>query len=69
MKLYELLDRFPKLYEYDYKWKDSKNYKDLNEILEIIGYKLIDEEVEAGDYNDIKGYFGCEIEEVSCQNI
>ena len=60
----DLLDKYPKLYDYDYKWKDSKNYKDLNEILEVIGYKLVDDEVKAGDYNDIKGYFGCEIEKL-----
>ena len=61
MKLYEILDKYPKLYEYDYKWQDSKNYRDLNKILEIVGYKLIDDEVKAGVYFDIKGYFGCVI--------
>ena len=63
-KIRELLDKYPKLYDYDYKWKDSKNYKDLNEILEVIGYKLVDDEVKAGDYNDIKGYFGCEVKKL-----
>jgi len=69
LKLRELLDRFPKLYEYDYKWTDSENYKDLNEVLEIVGYKLVvdetvDDPVKAGDYNDIKGYFECEVEKL-----
>lgn len=64
MKLRELLDKFPILYEYDYKWKGGENSKDLNEILKIIGYKLVEDEVKAGDYNDIKGYFECEVEKL-----
>ena len=62
MKLREILDDFPKFYEYDYKWKDSENYRDLNEALELLGFRVIDDEVSAGDYNDIKGYFELEIE-------
>lgn len=61
MKIRDLLDQHPKLYDYDYKWKDSERYKNLDEILEILGFKLVDDDVKAGEYNDIKGYFGCEI--------
>lgn len=64
MKLRELAQKQGLLYEFDYKWRDSKNYRDLNEILEEIGYKLVDGEVKSGDYNDIKGYFKCEVEEI-----
>jgi len=65
MKVRDLLSRYPKLWTYDYKWKNAENYMDLNEILEIIGYKLVDADTIAGDYSDIKGYLECEIEEVS----
>jgi len=64
MKLRQLLDKFPKLYDYDYKWRDSPNYKSLTDVLSIIGYKLVDDEVKAGDYNDIKGYFECEVKKL-----
>lgn len=58
----EILDRFPCLYDYDYKWTESDNYRDLADLLKELGYKIVDEcEVKSGDYNDIKGYFGCEI--------
>ena len=51
------------LYHYDCKWNDSKNYKDLDEALEECGYRLTgDDDVKAGDYNDIKAYLNCEIE-------
>ncbi len=59
-----VLDRFPILYDYDYKWKDSDKYRDLNDLLHELGYKLVDDEVKAGDYNDIKGYFNCTIERI-----
>ena len=57
----DLLDRFPILYDYDYKWRDSEKFRDMNDLLHELGYELIDDEVKAGDYNDIKGYFGCKI--------
>lgn len=48
MKVRDLLSRYPKLWSYDYKWKNAENYMDLNEILEIIGYKLVDADTIAG---------------------
>ena len=63
LKIRELIDKYPKILHYDYKWKDSENYRDLNEILELLGYKLVEPKW-AGEYNDIKGYFDCEIEEI-----
>ena len=60
----DILDRFPILYDYDYKWKESDKYRDMKELLKELGYKLIDDEVKSGDYNDIKGYFGCEIKRI-----
>jgi len=57
----DLLDKFPILYDYDYKWRDSKDYRDIKQLLDELGYELIEDEVKSGDYNDIKGYFGCEV--------
>jgi len=57
----DIIYRFASLYDYDYKWKDSEKFRDLNNLLHELGYELIDDEVKAGDYNDIKGYFGCKI--------
>jgi len=59
----DIIDDYSQLWHYDYKWADSKNYKDLDEALEECGYKLTgDDDVEAGDYNDIKAYLNCSIE-------
>lgn len=60
----DLVHEYPLLYNFDYKWRDSKKYQDLNELLYDIGYELACEEVESGDYNDIKGYFNCEVIEI-----
>lgn len=46
------------LHFFDYKWTDSENYKDLKEVLDYIGYELLDADV-AGEYNDIKAYYNC----------
>ena len=51
----------PLLSDHDYKWTDSDGYIDLNEILEQIGFALIDPSI-AGEYNDIKAYYNCEVE-------
>ncbi len=46
-----------RLYYFDYKDLTSNKYKNLEEILWIFGYKIIDEDKNIlGDYNDIKGY-------------
>lgn len=56
----ELCRNNSELLTFDYKWQDSKNYKPLSEALEDIGYELIDKDIE-GEYNDIKGYYECEV--------
>ena len=60
----DLVKDYPEFYYFDYKWRDSKNYRDLNELLSEFGYVLHCGEIEAGDYNDIKGYFGCPLKEI-----
>lgn len=37
--------------------------RDINEVLEELGYKLVDSSI-AGEYNDIRGYWGCRIKEI-----
>ena len=62
--LYELFDRFPRLYDYDYKWRDSENYHDLDELLLDLGYRLTCEDVKAGDYDNISAYSECRVKKV-----
>jgi hypothetical protein len=58
--------------KYYYKWGTSSVPEDeahlcvnLNNVLEDLGYRLCGEDEDAaGDYNDIKGYMGCSIEEI-----
>jgi len=63
MKLKELIDQYPELLRYDYKWQESMDYRNLNELLEAMGYRLTDKGI-AGDYNDIKAYYECKIETI-----
>lgn len=60
----DLLDKYPRLYDYDYKWRDSENYHDLDELLLDLGYTLACGEVKAGEYNDIKGYLNCRVKKL-----
>jgi hypothetical protein len=57
----EIVKEYPELYDYDYKWKDSDNYRELSEVLKERGYELADAEIKSGEYNDLKAYLDCEI--------
>jgi hypothetical protein len=56
------------LYDYNFKWRDDDNpdlERELDVELSKMGYKLTDDcEDCAGEYNDIKGYFGCTVEKI-----
>ena len=51
-------------WEYREKVADKELYRDLQKELDNFGYKMIDKDVFSGDYNDLRGYLGCEIVEV-----
>lgn len=61
----DLAKEHPEMYDYNYKWRDTKEpetEKDIEEILYDLGYQLKKEDRSiAGEYNDIKGYYNCEI--------
>lgn len=61
MMIGDIIHHYPRLYDYDYKWKDSENYRDLAQVLDDMGFEYNEEEVQPGDYNDIKGYLHCRI--------
>lgn len=65
----DLVQLYPEISLYNYKWKDETEpelTKYLDDVLLELGYKLKDtEEVTPGDYNDIKGYYNCEIEKIN----
>ena len=53
------------LYSFDYKDRTSTNFRDLSEILESCGFKIIDEEKNIiGEYNGIIGYLGTLVIEI-----
>ena len=55
MIIQDLLDAYPNLLLYDYKWKDSENYRDLADVLSIIGYRLVyDEDNDAIPHWEVK---------------
>ena len=56
----DLVNTHSEMWEYDYKWNDSDNYRDVNKVLKQKGYKLVQPE-DAGEYNDIKAYLNCKI--------
>jgi len=58
--VHELARDHALLYKFDYRDPSSRDYADLNELLEFIGYELIDKDV-VGEYSDIKGYFACRV--------
>jgi len=73
----ELYDSMPDnvaynvLGRYYYKWspdsvaeEEAHLCVDLNEKLENLGYRYIDQDVPAGYYNDLRHYMNCEIEEI-----
>jgi len=62
MTIRDIIKEHDGLYLFDYKWF-SKEFRPLDDVLEDYGYKLEDESI-LGEYNDIKGYLDCEIEEI-----
>ena len=61
----DLAKENPYMYDYNYKWRganEPETEKDIEEVLYDLGYKLTDNDRNiAGEYNDIKGYFNCEV--------
>lgn len=61
----ELASIYPELYDYHYKWRKTETpelEKDIEEVLYEHGYKFKNEDDQnAGEYNDLKGYLNCEI--------
>ncbi len=55
----DLVNVFPQLYHYDF-----KEEKDLNEVLSLLGYELIEGYVNAGDYHDIESYMDCRVKKI-----
>lgn len=48
-------------HKYDFSWQDSGDYRNLHELLDSMGYVYADNEVQVGDYNEIRCYKGCKI--------
>lgn len=60
MTVYELYKLFPAIGDYSYKWQEESDSKNISDVLALYGYELLDASI-AGEYNDIKGYYDCEI--------
>ena len=59
----DLTEKYPALYDYYYKWRNTENpelEKNIDELLEELGYELEDKTI-IDEYNDIKGYLDCKI--------
>jgi hypothetical protein len=64
MNIRQLAKENPIMHTFDYKWRDSKNFRFLSDVLEDLGYKFKNERdyEEQTEYNDLKVYFNVEIE-------
>ena len=65
----DLANKFPEMWEFNYKWNDSETphlTRDIEEVLRERGYMFKDKEDSEiiGMYNDLKGYLNCPVKKV-----
>lgn len=57
-----LVQKHPEIADFDFKWIESPSFAHLDSVLAEYGYRLAaaDRDI-AGEYNDIKAYYGCSL--------
>lgn len=62
MTVRDLAGLYPEMKLHDYRWSDGESPADIVEVLAAHGYRLADGDADiAGEYNDIKAYYGCRL--------